>query len=622
MLRKPALALAFLLTFGAAVAGASEPGRRRPVTNPMATVDGVIAAVTAEGFRVQTPSGQIDVTLTSSTQFAREAATPQPGDYTIIEGLVARDRRVTASRVSLFTVPSSVAAAETVRVEGRVVSVSVEKSELVLETPGGTVITVSTNETTLIRSDGTVIGLKDVVAGSIARIIGKPTGERTLLALQIDIRTTDAPPHRDLVVGTVAEVRAADQTLLVNPRRDGPGPAVLETVRADANTAIYRRGERIRFSDIALGDFVVAHGSFDASRVLLAARIDVVEPPADAPRIAGRVIETSAAERTLTVAVERGWMGGTPDGPVTVVVTDATTIYRAREQVRFDAIGKGDFVVVAGEWRDGKALVASVIHVATLPDLPPMPSIVGEIVSIENATRTLVVRVRAMRPLETMHDGTVKVLAGDETKIFRNGQPIRFGDLAVGNAVIVAGALRDDKAILATRIDAIVPPERPSHVVGYVSRVGANAIDIIVPTAIPTFAPVRVTLLVDAATEIFRRGERIRLAELKVNEMIVASGEWKGDDTMLARRIEVRDIAPPPGGSSLRGTIAAIEGSTLRLAAADGRWTVTAMRMTLVVRPGGVPSTFSSLRVGEAVDVVGMPTGDHGVMALKIEVLP
>jgi len=622
MIRRVAIALTLVLGVTTVAAGASGPGRHRPVSNPQATVEGVIAAVSPEGFRVQTNAGSVNVSLTSATEFVQNgSAAPALGDYTVTDGLVAKDGSVSARRVSLFTVPSSVATAETVRVDGKVAAVSVESFELKLETSAGVVITVSTNETTLIRRDGTPIALKDVEVGGFARVIGKRTGERTLLALEINILTKDQP-RRDMIVGQVAEIRAAEHTLLINPLRDGPGTAVLETVRADERTEIYRRGERIRFGDIALGDFVMAHGTLDAGRVLLATRIDVADVPAPAPKIAGRVIEVSAATKQLTVAVERGWMRDAPTGPVTVVVTDTTKIYRDREQVRFDAIKAGDFIVVAGTWRDDKALVAETIHLASLPDIPPMPAILGEIVTIEPATRTLVVRVRAMRPLESSNDGTVKVLVGDETKIFRNGQPIGFGDLRTGNAVIVVGELRDDRAILARRIDAIVPPERPQQIFGFVSRVGPGSIEIIVPQAVPTFAPVYATLLVDESTAIFRKGIRIRLGEVKVNEMVVASGEWKSENTMLARRIDVMEGAPPPVTFGLRGAITAIDDLTLRLAAADGPWSVTATKMTFVFRPGGVPSNFASLKVGEIVDVSGMPKGDHSLIAMKIEVLP
>ncbi|MFA6958056.1 MAG: DUF5666 domain-containing protein [Thermoanaerobaculia bacterium] len=624
MIRRVTTALALVLAVTTLGAGASEPGRRRPVTNPQTTVEGVIAAMSAEGFRVQTGTGMVNVTLTSGTQLMQVGATamtPALGDYTIVEGLAARDGSVSAKSVALFNVPSSVATGETVRIDGRVATVTPELSELKLETPGGVLLSVATNETTLIRRDGTAIALKDIEVGSIARVVGKTTGERTLLALQIDIRTKELP-RRDMIVGQVAEIRAADRTLLINPHRDGPGTAVLETVRADERTEIYRRGERIRFDDIALGDFVMAQGTFDASRVLLATRIDIADLPAPAPKIAGRVLEVSAATRQLTVAVERGWMHDAPTGPVTVVVTDTTKIYRDREQVRFDAIKAGDFIVVAGTWRDDKALVADTIHLASRPDFPPMPAILGEIVTIEPATKTLFVRVRAMRPLESSTGGTVKVLVGDDTKIFRNGQPIGFGDLKTGNAVIVVGELRDDKAILAKRIDAIVAPERPQQIFGFVSRVGPGSIEIIVPQAIPTFAPVYATLLVDEATEIVRKGVRIRLAEVKVNEMLFASGEWKSDNTMLARKIELRDGAPPPMTFGVRGAITAIDTLTLRLSASDGPWSVTATKMTFVFRPGGAPSGFASLKVGEVVDVSGMPHGDHSLIAMKIEVLP
>lgn len=631
MIRRIALSLALLLGTTILTADASEPGRRRPVTNPQATVEGVIASMTPDGFRVQTPGGLVAVGLTPATEIARTGTAivppaPAVGDYTLIEALVAKDGSVTARRVALFTVPASVAAGETIRIEGKVAAVSSETSELKLETFGGVLLTIATNETTLIRSDGTAIGLRDIAVGSVARVIGKPTGERTLLALEIDVRTAQQPPpHRDAVAGEVVEVRRADRTLVVRRVLSGPRPASddLAIVKADERTEIYRRRERIRFEEIQPGDFVFAQGELDAAKTLLAARIDVSDPPEPAPMVAGRVLEVSATTREFTLAVERGWMGDQAAGPLTVIVGDDAKIYRDREQVRFDAIKPGDFVHIAGTWRDDHVLVASVVHIVTLPPVPPMPAILGEIVEIEAATRTLIVRVRAMRPMENATDGTVKVLVGDETKIFRNGEPSRFAELRTGEVVVIVGELRDDRTLLAKRIDVIVPPSRPAHVMGAVASVGERSIDVIVPQPYPTFMEVRVTILVSDATEIYRNGERVSLQATKLGDMVTATGEWKDERTFLARRIEVKSFMPPPPPApvvNLRGTIESIAPGGIRVAAADGqRWAVSVNRMTIITR-GGVQVRFESLVVGEKVAVEGMLAGRLSVAATKIAV--
>ncbi|MCM2317136.1 MAG: DUF5666 domain-containing protein [Thermoanaerobaculia bacterium] len=632
MIRRIALSLALLLATTFLTADASEPGRRRPVTNPQATVDGVIASMTPEGFRVQTPGGLVSVGVTTATEIVRTAnaiAAPVPavGDYTLTDALVTRDGSLTARRVALFTVSASVASSDTIRIEGKVAAVSPESSELKLETLRGVLLTVATNETTLIRRDGTAIGLRDITIGSIARVVGKPTGERTLLALEIDVHTTKQPPQqRDAVAGEVVEVRSAERTLVVRNVVKGPRPASdeLAIVKADERTEIYRRRERIRFEEIQPGDFVFAQGELDAVKTLLAAHIDVTDPPEPAPMVAGRVLEVSATTRQFAVAVERGWMGDESPGPLTVVVSDDAKIYRDRELVRFDAIKPGDFVHVAGKWREDRTLVASVVHIVTLPPVPPMPAILGEIVEIESATRTLIVRVRAMGPMENATDGTVKVLVGEETKIFRNGEPSRFADLRTGEVVAVVGELREDRTLLAKRIDVIVPPSRPAHVMGAVASVGERSIDVIVPQPYPTFMEVRVTILVSDATEIFRNGERASLSEIKLGDMVAASGEWRDERTFFASRIEVKSFMPPPPPPppvNLRGTIESVSPGGIRVAASDGQsWAVSVSRKTIITRDG-VQVRFESLLVGERVEVAGVLTADRAVTALKIAVV-
>ncbi|MGK2856970.1 MAG: DUF5666 domain-containing protein [Thermoanaerobaculia bacterium] len=631
MTRSTAFALTVVLATSILAADASEPGRRRPVTNQQTTVDGVVTAVSPEAFRVQTPRGMVTVALTSSTEIVRSSdsaaiAAPAPGDYTLTDALLAKDGTVTARRVALFTVPASVAVGETIRIEGKVASVSPETSALELETPGGAVITVSVNETTRIHRGDMLIRLSEVEVGSIARVTGKPTGERTLLALEIGIRAPQPqpPPHRDGVAGEVVEVRAAERELVVRRALNGPRPAAddLAIVRTDERTEIYRHRERIRFEDINAGDFVLAQGEFDARRTLLAARIDVADLPEPPPIFAGRVLEVSATTRQFTVAVERGWMHDSPDGPVTVVVGDGTKIYREREQVRFDAIKPGEFVRVAGRLRDDHAVVASIIHIASPPAMPSMPAILGEIVDIEPATRSLVVRVRAMRPMENSNDGTVNVLVDDDTKISRNGQPSRFADLHTGEIVIVVGEVRDDGTLLAERIQAIGPPPRPAFAMGVVASVSERSIDVVVPQPFPTLIPVRVTILTSETTQVFRNGMSSPLSAIKLGDMAFATGEWRDDRTFLASRIEAKAVPVPPGPVvNLRGKIESVSPGGIRVSASDGQvWSVNVSRVTIITR-GGVPARLEGLVVGETVEVAGVSTGDRSVTALSIAVV-
>jgi hypothetical protein len=628
MIRRHTLALALVLATTALAVDATGQERRRPVTNPQLTVDGLISAASHDTLRVQTPSGTVTVSIGTGTEIVRagnlESLTASNvGQYTLTDAVAGNDGTIAARRVILFDVPASAAAEETVRVEGKVASVAPEASTLTLDTRRG-VLTVSVNDTTVIRRDGDAIGLSGIAVGDFAFVAGKPTGDRTLLALKIDLRSQPPSRPHDAVAGEVVEVRAAEQSLLVRRALPGPRPAAgdLVVVRATAETESYRHRERIRFVDITKGDFVLAIGELDGAGALVALRIDVATLPEPAPRIAGRVLEVSTTEKKFTVAVERAWLHDSEAGPVTVIVGDATKIYRERELVRFTEIKAGEFVHVAGEWNAEKALVASVIHIAPPLPTPPLPLVLGEITAIEPATRTLVVRVRAMRPLENATDGTVKVLVGDDTKIFRNGEPSRFAELKVGEIVSVIGEVRDDGAILARRIDALVVPPRPSQVMGYVASVSAAAIDIIVPQAYPTFAPVHVVVHVDAATEIFRNGERVRLSAIKPNDILFASGAWRDDANFLARKIEARAMPELPAPVDLHGTIEAVEqGGTLLVATRDGRWAVTATRMTVIVR-GQRPIRFDELKVGETVDVTGMAKGEHALVALKIEVVP
>ena len=626
MIRKSAFILALALAAATFDAAAIDQSRRRPITNPQLTVDGLIAAASPETIRVQTPSGTVTIAIEATTEVVRAGnrdalTSSSAGQYTLTDALVGRAGTISARRLALFDVPASAAAEETIRIDGKVASVSPYSSTLTLETRKG-LFTISLNETTVIRRDGLPIRLADVTVGSLAHVVGKPTGDRTLLALEIDVRSAEQPPQGDVVAGEVVEIRAAEHALVVRPSKQGPRPAVdeLVVVRTTEQTEIYRHRERIRFDEIEQADFILATGELDSAGTLVARRIDVADPPEPAPKLAGRVLEISATETKFTVAVERAWMHDTTSGPVTVIANEATKIYRDRQQVRFREIKPGDFVHVAGEWNAEKALVASVIQIASPPPVPPMPLVLGEIIEIEAATRTIVVRVRDRRPLESSMDGTVKVVAGDDATIFRNGKPSRFADLKVGEIVSVVGEVRDDGAIVATRIDVIVPPDRPGHVAGDVVAVGEKSIEIIVPTINPTFQAVRVTILVDEKTEIYREGERVRLPAIQVNDVLVASGEWKDDATFVARRIDAR-ARPQSSGAYVRGTIQTISPGGLRVVDPDGQlWGISVSPLTIIIRDG-LPLRFESLVVGDTLDVIGLPSGEHMIAAVTIRVV-
>jgi hypothetical protein len=156
---------------------------------------------------------------------------------------------------------------------------------------------------------------------------------------------------------------------------------------------------------------------------------------------------------------------------------------------------------------------------------------------------------------------------------------------------------------------------------GTVAATGATSIDIIVPQPYPTFAAVRVTILVDAATEISRNGERVSLSAIKLNDMLFAQGEWKDDRTFLARKIQAKGMQELPSPVGLHGRIDAIEPGKLRVTNPDGAWTVSVTRMTIITR-GSMPVRFESLKPGETVDVKGIESGDHAIVAMLIVVVP
>ena len=125
MIRKSAFILALALAAATFDAAAIDQSRRRPITNPQLTVDGLIAAASPETIRVQTPSGTVTIAIEATTEVVRAGnrdalTSSSAGQYTLTDALVGRDGTISARRVALFDVPASAAAEDTISIDGKV----------------------------------------------------------------------------------------------------------------------------------------------------------------------------------------------------------------------------------------------------------------------------------------------------------------------------------------------------------------------------------------------------------------------------------------------------------------------------------------------------------------------
>ena len=123
------------------------------------------------------------------------------------------------------------------------------------------------------------------------------------------------------------------------------------------------------------------------------------------------------------------------------------------------------------------------------------------------------------------------------------------------------------------------------------------------------------TVVADGGTRIRKSGQTIAFGDLRVGHSVEVEGQAQPDGNVLAKSITVEDDLPPQNETEVRfvGAIQSVSGTTLHVA---GR-TVVTDGSTRVTRRGD-PIAFSSLKVGNKVEVEGTQRADASVLARKI----
>jgi len=122
------------------------------------------------------------------------------------------------------------------------------------------------------------------------------------------------------------------------------------------------------------------------------------------------------------------------------------------------------------------------------------------------------------------------------------------------------------------------------------------------------------TVVTDGSTRIRRSGETIPLSALQVGQTVEVEGQTQANGSILAKSITIEDETPDNETEvSFKGGIQSISGSTLQVAgkavATDGS--------TRITRHGD-SIAFSTLKVGNKVEVEGTQRADGSVLAKKI----
>jgi len=290
-------------------------------------------------------------------------------------------------------------------------------------------------------------------------------------------------------------------------------------------------------------------------------------------KLFGKIEDINAADQSLLVSSK------------TVYVTDKTVIKGAdKTKLTFRDLEVGQFVEVEGDLANGK-FVAKTLVVAD-----PKKVIIDGTVTAYDKEKSISVKVA----LET-----VSIAIYGKTEI--RGTP------AVGATVHIEAALQKDGSLLALRITVKSSNDDKTKVAavhGTIEQIGSSS-----------FAVAGVTVKVDDQTEIKSKGQTISFSNLKVGDKVVVLGTRQSDGSILARKIEVMPKVEPP--AHVEGTIQTIGSSSFAVAGV----TVKVDDQT-EIKSKGQTISFSNLKVGDKVVVLGTKQSDGSILARKIEVMP
>lgn len=126
-------------------------------------------------------------------------------------------------------------------------------------------------------------------------------------------------------------------------------------------------------------------------------------------------------------------------------------------------------------------------------------------------------------------------------------------------------------------------------------------------------------VITDGGTQFLDRNNApIGLKDLRVGQTVQVEGASQGDGSVLARKVKLEDDGVPatePLEVNLRGKIDSVGTSSLQVA---GR-RVTVDGNTRILDRDNTPIPFSSLKVGDTVEVEGSAQADNSVLATKLK---
>ncbi|MCX6071199.1 MAG: DUF5666 domain-containing protein [Chloroflexi bacterium] len=453
------------------------------------------------------------------------------------------------------------------------------------------------------------------------------------VVLGADVGTQPVPRSTDpsVVQGIISAIDLDKGSVTVVPPAPAPAgtmPTPAFSFFINAQTKIIKNGQIAVLKDLAIGDMCKAEIKYSFDGVPFALNVQASSPQAE-PGLKFVTGVISAID-PATLRFELNGKPG-PIGAVTVLKFFAdkeTKIIKNGHPAGFGDLKVGDMAgvgFVPGPTLQPSSIVRAAVIEVKNPVTPPQPGlkfVTGVISAVDPAT------LKFELTGKSGPDGTAPVLkffADKETKIIKNGRPVGFGDLKVGDAArvgFVPGSTSSPGSVIrAAVIEAkspVTPPPANTILEGLITGINLDKGSIRLES--PTQAKPPVTFFVVDSTKIMRNGQPALLKDLKVGDACRAEVKPTPDGTLVALNVQTKSAAtPPPGLKTVAGTISAIDYSKLtfeltviRAPKAEATILRFYADKETKIRKNGNPAGFGDLKVGDMAGVGYVPAPTVG----------
>lgn len=391
-------------------------------SHPSTEVEGTVKSVSATSLTVTTATGDVVITLTSTTRFfangqTATAADVHAGDRVEVEVREQTDKTLAALVVKVEN--------ESIHLRGTISAVSA--SSITVHTTTADVV-VALTSSTLIRMQGKVTNASMLLIGSRVEVQAVHRADQSLAGVTITIELANSLSE---IEGSVTEV--GSDHLKVHTKS---GDDVTVTVNAD--TIIRANDHLAGLADIKIGDRVNVNARVNADGSRTALRIEVETDHGNGngnddhgAEVTGNIASISAGAITVTTG------GGTT---VTVKISATTSIRHGDMTLAPSDLKVGNHVEVKGALNADGSIAATSIKVEDTPgndDHHESVEFNGTVSSVSSTSLTV---------------GSTTAALNASTVVKKSGNKVSLADIKVGQHVEVKADRDSAGKLTATQV--------------------------------------------------------------------------------------------------------------------------------------------------------------------------